>query len=470
MFRETIDIPIDPIPAAYINTLTRPACEPDFSLSCLGVALLKHRIENYSGLDGKFVSMEKLGACVNDFKEVYETLDDKPTLCYYVYNRKDEADEEFIKERLPDFKIKTSISVFVQKNTGRECFVAYHETKNIAAVFIDTGDFRIYHLLLTFIPLYFPSIFNASPMKPEEYEMIKALSKKDKDSFIKSVQNAVAGYVTEFRRIQLGTLLQQMHDTKINNAKQQVEGQRANVADYENRYVEAIKRLKELIVVYEGMMAVEQTSESEEDLIDFLSTNKEIHNLNIVGSCLYFSVATYLNNYNEQAWDIFSQRGYIYDGRYGNAELLDVFKTKENRKILLDNIFSDSPEFMVKIAGNYRLDMSNSRVSTDNTYNYERADPMYKSYLPNPHLKLFSCLGGYKIRVMNELKTGNYVGAINLCVASAGSVDLDETEQTFRPFIGWILKSKQKILRRKDGVEMTPEEALIWLIDKEKDK
>ena len=95
---------------------------------------------------------------------------------------------------------------------------------------------------------------------------------------------------------------------------------------------------------------------------------------------------------------------------------------------------------------------------------------MFKSYVPNPHLKIFSCLGGYEYKIADELRNRNYIVAVEMCCASAGSVNVEETEQTFRPFLGWIMSSREKILRRKDGVDMTPEEALIYLIDKEKNK
>ena len=467
MFRDFIEYPIDPIPAEYVNTLSRLDCEPDYSLTCLGIALLKNRIKDYSGIIGKYGTFDKKASCIHDFHDLIEKGYDKPTLCYYIYSRNDEVDMEFVEHQLPGFKEKKSIAAFVKENTEKECMALYHEEKNQAVIFVNSGDIRIYHLLLTFLPLYFPPIFKEHPMEKEEYDLIKSLSKKEKDAFVTSIQKFVTPYVTEFRRIQLGNLLKQMHETKVQNIKGQVDQQRRNVDNAEARLADAIQLLKRLIIEYEGTKIVESYSEAEENLVEYLSTNKAVHNLNIMSHTLYFSVATLLNNYNEQAWEIFAKRGNIYDGKY-STELLDVFKDIENRKILLNDLFSESPQFLIKIAGNYQLNFATCTVNSDRGYNYNRADPLYKSYLPNPHLKLFSCLGGYKTKIINEMKIGNYIGAIELCIASAGSVDLDETEQTFRPFLGWVLSSKEKILRRNDGVEMTPEEALIWLIDKEK--
>jgi len=185
------------------------------------------------------------------------------------------------------------------------------------------------------------------------------------------------------------------------------------------------------------------------------------------GPCIKFTVATTLTNYSENAWRVFSNAGWIYDGRYGDGyNPRDTFKDKNNRKILLDDIFSDSPNFSVRMAGNYTFNLDDCSVVTDSGYNYVAADVRYKSYLPNPHLKIYACLGGYRDEIPEKLEQRDYIGAFEMAIASAGSVNLDETDNVFRPFLGYILSSDQKVLVRRDGTEYTPEEALLWLVDK----
>lgn len=469
MFRECINAPIDPIPLEYVNSLYRLRNEPDYSLTCLGIALLKSRIENYAGINGIWEAYNTEEACANNFIDRINALDDVPVFCYYIYNN-EAADKDEIKTKLSEYgmEVKESIGLLLKNKASTECTAFYHKEKNICAIFINNRDMRIYHMIISFMSILFPSLFTAKPLKDADYDVIKSLSKTDKDMFVKRIQEAVQPYLFEFRRMMLGTLLKAMHEGKINIAMRRVTDQRDQVMYLEEQYSESIRLLKEYTIQYEGLKSVEKYDEAEEDLVEYLSTNKNIKNMVIRDSRLYFSVATLLNNYNENAWATFAQRGYIFDGNY-HREILGVFKDIENRKIILNNLFSEDPDFLIKIAGNYCINLETCRISTDNNYNYEAADPCYKSYLPNPHLKLFSCLGGYRDRIPVALRERNYIGAIEMCIASAGSVDLDETEQTFRPFLGWLLSSREKILRRKDGVEMTPEETLIWLIDKEKE-
>ena len=471
MFRDYINNSIDPIPYEYVSTIKRLSYEPDFSLTCLGIALLRPRMEEYNGIEGVYTSAGKEISCVRNFIDsMVPSLDKEPMFCYYRYDQPEE-DNECVKEMLSEkgFEIKESIGALIKDKANTKCVAAYHKEKNCAAIFINSSDIRLYHMLISFISLLFPALFKDAPLKqPEDYDLIKSLSKTDRDAFVQKIRESVSGSALEFRRIMLSSLLKAMHESKIAKALCDVDSQRQYVDNMEVEYANAITVLKTMIATYEGMKATEQFDKPEEDLVEYLSTNPNIHNISINGNRMTFTVATLLNNYNASAWETFARKGYIFDGDYRTDRVLAVFNDKNNKKILLNNIFSESPEFAIKIAGNYTIDLNSCYLSTDKRFNYYDADPIYKSYLPNPHLKLYSCLGGYETRVTKALRDRNYIGAIEMCCASAGSVNLDETEQTFRPFLGWLLSSKEKILHRNDGVDMTPEEALIYLIDKEK--
>ena len=474
MFRDYINHPIDPIPVEYINTINRLTNEPDYSLTCLGIALLKHRMENYAGIQGCYHSCSNELEGLNDFISSYPGETFVPTFGYYVYSKNSNEDE--IKQILESegYLVKENIGTFLKNKAEIDCRAIYHKDYNKAAIFINTKDMRYYHMNISFLSLLFPKLFENAPLEACDYEVIKACSKPDKDVFIKEIQNCVESYTMEFRRIMLNTLLKSMHETKIRQAERSVNEQREYVNNCKNTWCDAIKHLKDVTVLFEGLKATEKFDDAEEDFIDYLSTKKEIHALKMEGPVISFAVATLLNNYNSDAWDTFSRAGHIYEGEYAYHDpqptLLDVFKERENRKILFDNLFCERPEFAIKIAGNYRINLENNDVVGLKAYDYIEADPIFKGYLPNPHIKNFGCLGGYDEKIPEAVQNRNYIGAVELCCASAGSVDLDETQQTFRPFLGWLLSSKEKVLKRRDGVEMTPEEALEYLINKEKNK
>ena len=398
MFRELINKPIDPIPVAYIaNNLRRPMNEPDYSLTCFGIAMLKPRIEDYGGITGIYHSISERKDSLADFYERVNTMEEYPLFCYYKYNKSNESDKDFIAEHLSEFKEKSSISAFIKEKSDNECLVLYHEQKNAVAILnaADSCNAMItisYHSMGGVIYWDYGS---SGEVYDKDYALIKSLSKKDHVEFYNCVRNLVQPYVKEFRMLQLSGLIKQMHEGKIQHALNDVNNQRATIDNLEQRYGEAIALLKQLIVTYEGLKATENFDDAEKELVEYLSENKYIHNLDFRDHNLYFSVSTLLNNYNAEAWNMFKERGLIYDGDYGATHMLEVFNKKENRRLLLDNIFSEDPLLQIKICGNYQIDLRSCRLYTSETYDYVQADPIYKTYLPNPHLKIFGCLGAF---------------------------------------------------------------------------
>ena len=472
MFRDNINKPIDPISEEYVKTLYRVENEPDYSFTCLAIALFKKRIPDYKGIKGIYRNIPNQLEAFDDFTARVSQYDPSiPHYFYYTYSNSAYNDEEslkkFLEERYPDFLQKETISRFVKDHADNDCVVLYHETKNIAGIFINTRDLRVYHMLLTFIPLYYPAIFTESPIQDDEKPLLKSVLKQDASFFLNEIQNILSPYVEEFKRLQINGMLHSLHEQKLHDARTKLDAQRIEEENCRQRYHNAIARYRELNVIYQGLVITEQFDDSEKELLEFLCANKQIMNLTMDGPCIKFTVATTLTNYSENAWRVFSNAGWIYDGRYGDGyNPRDTFKDKNNRKILLDDIFSDSPNFSVRMAGNYTFNLDDCSVVTDSGYNYVAADVRYKSYLPNPHLKIYACLGGYRDEIPEKLEQRDYIGAFEMAIASAGSVNLDETDNVFRPFLGYILSSDQKVLVRRDGTEYTPEEALLWLVDK----
>ena len=90
-----------------------------------------------------------------------------------------------------------------------------------------------------------------------------------------------------------------------------------------------------------------------------------------------------------------------------------------------------------------------------------------KDYISNPHFKIHGCPGRNKEQIIRCLRQADIVSAIECSIAAVASVNIDETEYTFRPFLQEVLTSKNKILENSAGEKMTPEEAVLWLSKQE---
>ncbi len=486
MFREAIAL-IDPIPKEYGNNLIRLNDEVDWSLTCLGLALLKSRIPDYNGIAGRcdlYETRSTLRNCIMHFKADKQAAEEEhpdcPAFFYYTY-RSDEDVNVLEELNDPSFKTNIKIETLIRQKSESKCHVIYNDTKPCAAIFIDNRDIRIYHLLISFLSLYFPTLFAEKPMEKKDYDVVVTLNKKEQEPFIQAIKEALIPYVGDFKKTQMKALIKAMHNSKINAVFKALTKQREYSTSLMNQYREAQREVRRLSIEYEGSLVVETMDEPEEELVDFISSNEQVRTLTMNGNEIRFTVPTRLNNFNWEEFessrrrDEISPADGIFNGKYehagwGTNNLLPVFMERENRKKFLSYIFREDSDISVKIVSNYILDLVANTATVNKNFNYIEADPMYKDYIPNPHHKIFACLGGYEGRIPDLLAKRNYVAAVQLCIASASSIDIAENEQTFRPFLSWLMTSKNKVLIRNDGENMTPEEALIWIIDKEKNE
>ena len=468
MFNERITTPVNPLNIEYINTLVRPTNEPDLTLTMLGLACLKKKVKGYSGIYGASTEAPDAEQAIRVFHDIYTTAEENEVAFYYVCYY---STAEVNLETLTDigFKHKETVENIVkEKFKGTRVEVLYNELRNEAVVFVNSNVIALYHLILSFLPLYYPNIYKTPVTRDDpEVKVLSAMTNQTSSLFKQVLSETLMEFQHEFYVAQVSGLIKLFHQAAIEEAAKTLSRAKAVMDDYRVRYADAVQEYRNAIIRNEGVLATEKSDETEEELINYLTSNDKIRNVKIKRSTIYFTVATTLSQFSLDAWETFVRNGEIFKGEYGGKTFGNgPFSLIENRKLLFNSIFSDDPLFEIKMAGNYSLDIRNHVFNTNSDFNYELEDPLYENYLPNPHLKLFGCLGQYHGRVIDRLAANDLETAMELCVYSAGSVDLDETIQTFRPMMGWIMDSDKKILRRFDGVDMTPKEALLWLISR----
>ena len=472
MFRKAIGTPIYPLTQEYINLLYRPFNEPDLTLTMLGIVCFKNKIEDYRGIQGAVRSL----ASFEDFQNISSKDGSAKNDIYFDYNvlrsfRK--TDTELTNFVVPEeWQSVTAVENMISSKFSAAQIAIWKNTKaNQVIVLTNSGGMDVYHLVLSFLPLYYPQIYTKRLTKQDpEAIVLSSLSKTSSDMFERSLSDLLRPYAAEFYRLQITKLLENSHERRIYEARSTVDRARAVRDNAMSRYEDAIRAYRGAVANCEGIIATEQKAEWEDDVVDYLCSNEKIRNATINGDELTFSVATTLQQFSTDAWDCFARNGNIYNGPYAGYNPAGVFADRSNRKLLFDAIFSDDAKFEVKMCGNYSINVYSQGFSTSSSYSYEAIDPIYADYIPNPHLKNFECLGDYHYRVVEALRREDLITALELCVYSAGSVNLDETEQNFKPLLKWILMSQKKILRRYDGVDMTPSEALLWLIESKEHK
>ena len=95
-------------------------------------------------------------------------------------------------------------------------------------------------------------------------------------------------------------------------------------------------------------------------------------------------------------------------------------------------------------------------------YNF---DDEFCDYMPNPHINTHRCGGDYVTDWAVEVSQGDFLGMINTCVASAGSLNFGDgtVMREFMDRLYGIRGGNTKAIVLPDGRVVTPEDAIAWI-------
>lgn len=364
-----------------------------------------------------------------------------------------------------NFKLtyQKEVSEGIQAKSKLDCRVCINEDNNIAFVLVRNLDIRTLRLLSTLQTRYFPKLFKDNPILPDEMTLLKSLTNRSAEDY----KNALAAIGKRmnlrpiFLKILVGNFEKRETERMIRSAEEKVHSLRNEIDRMMNAYSDAVRRHQNEMFRIEGMRASIANKGEDSELLTYLSDSKNIDLLKIDGSNFQIVIRTFCDIFDQATWNRYASRGDIFKDYRSD---IACFNNPDNIKKLMNAIFNENPVVRLKFCGYYSMNLSGN-VTSGSHRNY---GPDYKDYMPNPHLNYHNCLGGNAPQISKQLTDGNMIGALECAMASCKSINLSETTQTLRPMIRDIINSTTKIIHTDDG-DMTPEEALNWLIAREKE-
>lgn len=425
---------------------------------------------------------EKFNAIVNDFwiynandplSKALENVLGKDTSNLLVFliagnkTRYDEFNKMMDPKKLKEEKIYNlqhlkDLSEKASAKSKINCQIFNNPERNLAFIIAENLDIRTLRLFSSLMTRYCPKLFENKPLTPDELEFLGTLTRRNADDYkaalVKLSKNMnlrekiLKVIVKDFERRETQRM--------IHNEEATVATLAASVEDMMRRYADAVKKHKKEMMMLEGMKQSLANQKESSELLDYLSANKSVDLLKIDGSTMHITIRTFCDVFDQNTWNKYSERGDLF--RHYNPTK-ECFKKPENIKKLMDAIFCENPLIRLKFCGYYNLNLDGHVYSQSG----RRYDAEYKDYMPNPHLQIHNCLGDNRAQISQMLTRGNTIGAIECATASCKALNLSEVTQTVRPMINDIIRSDNKIIHTEDG-DMTPEEALKWLEEKEK--
>lgn len=456
----TINTPLFPVSSQILDGYAHITGSPDLTDRHVGLAILRPRMENYTGIKGERQMLVTRDQVISYCME-HAKSDGSVPYIYWIY---DCAQIASVKTAMKEHGFKNEV-VLVEKYIEQETKLqtAIYTTDYNVAFIITPPAFSssLWPMILSFISLLLPNYFKDKPLNQQEISMLQGLIKPDKSLFAQGFAQIMEPYKKDMLSETLKNCFKNAAQKRIAKAKEQYTKATQAVYKALQLYEEAIQKRDQAAVWYEGTLVKEDNEEDCKELVEHLVNRKGIHNVQFTNGVLSFTGITQLVNYEPHKWET-AKRNEILNGyslRDGN-----VFKDEDNRKYFLENLFgTNNPDIRVKVCGYIELWLDRNSVHT------KKEDLNESDALTNPHLRLHACFGGNEVLITDCLRKGDIIPAIECSMAAIGSVNIAERELTFRPFVQQILTTDKRIIVTSDGKDLTPAEALLWLRKRDKE-
>lgn len=377
---------------------------------------------------------------------------------------KPEEKDEFIKtvsskfiDLYDDWEMMQSVTDLFYSNCGVVFFVN-REHKTIC-MFMDRISMKMYHFMQCAIPGMIPWYFERGKrLPPEKKNLIMAMKNADEAEYIRILQQFADQF--DFRSEQIRSSLNGFESVyiraQIESTGNDIENRNHIIEDLRRRLCEEIRRKESLISMKAGLEFRLGTGEIKNDIMDYFIANKSLYLDTVDGTEVRFSVKTYLDYFDpDKAQAAMNNPGsYMYTMRIGNISSADMMK-------LVKAVFIDQ-EVRLLMCAAYRLDI-NMDYRAISGFDYPQE---FNECLRNPHIEHHSCLGGYETKISEALQNHNMVAAVDACVQSARSVNMNESASA-KYLIRDLYYDELKCVELPDGRHVKPSEAIQWLKERE---
>lgn len=355
----------------------------------------------------------------------------------------------------------TKITDFFRKSFRVMCFInpSIHST----ILFVETLDNARLHYLqcatFAFLPWFFEKDKN---LTGEEMELINSLREKTETNYINCLVKMSKKY--DFRTMLIKTKLEgfetRFERIEVEDIQRCIEHYIAEINRLNSQIGQLLNSKNESEIRLLGYQAKIESNEDSE-IMEYFLANQNLVLQEVTDQYMCFGVKSYVNYFDEDIAErmIETKSSYVYrpNGRACNNIIPEDDMEMLMRAIFIDQILK------LRFCATYVFYLSGNIQAPNNcSYGYE-----FRDCMPNTHTDRYSCLGNYQ-RVINELLLKHdYIGALEQCIASCGSLNFADAtvmEEFMRRIYGISTYDvNTRCIELPGGEVVTPKEAITWL-------
>lgn len=342
-----------------------------------------------------------------------------------------------------------------------ECFVNEHLKTSL--IMTDSQNTQFIHYMQTGIVVYLPWYFpKEKKLSQDEIDIIQSLRMKTPEKYMKCLQKSIEGIPLrdEFIKKQLKGFSAKYEQRQLRNYQNQNEENNARLNDLEEHLNELLRRKHDIEAMILGLTMKINEGEEDTTITEYFMRNKNVDLQSVDRDYMTIVCRGYLMYFDDEMAKTFlaNKHSYFYSIS-GKIPAKDI-------ELLMRAIFVDE-EIKMRMCAAYRFNYGGS-VSALSGYGY---DGNCIDYTPNPHIDRYSCLGDYERAINSCLREYDYIGAVEQCCASVGSLNLGDSA-VMSEFMRRIQGSddssvNMKCLELPNGEIVTPLGAIKYLKEKE---
>ncbi len=459
---------IDAAMQFIVNARWCPGIQEDVSLESTLRALLKDRVENGERVMIWWGQLNRYSVSGSTseriWSSVYGMINSTKNMLNIInvdqsQSKAFEVVDEYMPNRMTAWHKVEKITAFFKKSFKVSCYI--NEDVHNTILFVEEMDMRKFHFIQCCVTLFFPWYFKPEEkLKDEEMRLIRSLTGDSKAEYLSAIE-AIAPDVDDMRAFAIENMLrgfeQHIYERKSQSLKESVRSLDSDIERYREAIAELIqRRTKKQVELFGWEHMKETASERDEELKQYFINNKHVDIVSAENR-IEFTTKGYLSQWEEKGLDdglITYDRSALYIS--GDQRKF----SSEDRKRLIIAIFKDR-KIKLRICSAYYIDIDSAMMDGIRGFDYPG---YYETYMPNPHIDRYKCIGQYASIFAECMEMGNYTLAVDQAIMSAQSLNLYDGavySDLFDRMFGRM--SEKNYLELPDGSIVNTKEAIDWL-------
>ncbi len=370
-------------------------------------------------------------------------------------------------ERYPSWHRVNKVTAFFEKAFNAYCFVNPDEKSTILIADIGNTLWK-WHYLQCSIPVILPWYFAGDQsLTPIEVDLLGSLSKKESAGYLDILGKLAEQY--DFRGAFLRKKLLGFETLymrrEADELKKRIAGSKDRIDELTRNISQQLLNQREWNLKLIGLETEIARGGDEEsaELMNFFMHNDRLVLMECSDRYITFIVKDYLTNFNEDLAETYINNRDNYFYRPERTDMANRIPP-EDMEMFLRAVFLDQT-LRIRMCAAYQFEIGNCVFAISHYFENNHVSGL-DTYIPNPHIEIHACLGGYRNPINEFVRRNDYVGAITQCIASCQSLNIDEYP-TMSPFMMWLYTDRDGINTRcielPDGRVVKMREAIEYL-------